>query len=201
MIRAIISDFGGVLIRDVDNSKRVAWAEQLGVTPQQLNELIFDSDIAARAAVGQFPVDAIWRYVKEMLGLDADTLAQLREDFWWGDRLDMELFTFLCGLRGRYRTAILSNAWSDARARFINHFGLDAFAEVMIISAEVKLAKPDPRIYQLALEALAVAPVEALFLDDVSANVEAARALGMHAILHHNTPQTIVEIQSYLQAA
>jgi HAD superfamily hydrolase (TIGR01509 family) len=52
----------------------------------------------------------------------------------------------------------------------------------ILISAEVGLAKPDPRIYRLAAERLGVRPDEAVFVDDFAANVEGARAVGMRAI-------------------
>ena len=68
----------------------------------------------------------------------------------------------------------------------------------MVISAEVGIMKPDPRIFQYALEQLDVAPAEAVFVDDVIENVEAARAFGMHAI-HFTTPrQAISELKQLL---
>ena len=44
------------------------------------------------------------------------------------------------------------------------------------------MRKPEPRIFQLALDKLGVQPGEAVMLDDIAVNAEAARALGMHAI-------------------
>jgi epoxide hydrolase-like predicted phosphatase len=68
----------------------------------------------------------------------------------------------------------------------------------LIISAEVGLAKPDPRIYQLALEKLGVQAGDSIFLDDFKENVEAARAVGMLAI-HFVDPQTaIAELNALL---
>ena len=73
-------------------------------------------------------------------------------------------------------------AWSDARDMFSRLFGLDQAFDLLIISAEEGLTKPDPRVYHLAAERLGIQPHEAIFVDDFIENVEGARAVGMHAI-------------------
>ena len=60
---------------------------------------------------------------------------------------------------------------------------VDELFEIVIDSSAVGIRKPDPRIYEMALAQLGVAADRAVFLDDAVGNVEAARALGMHAIL------------------
>ncbi len=67
-----------------------------------------------------------------------------------------------------------ASATSDTALR--NHF--DAFVE----SSVEGLRKPDPRIYELACQRLAVTPSEAVFLDDIGRNLKPARALGMVTI-------------------
>lgn len=54
--------------------------------------------------------------------------------------------------------------------------------DVVIESSKVGIRKPNPRIYEMACEALAVAPVEAVYLDDLGINLKPARALGMTTI-------------------
>ena len=90
----------------------------------------------------------------------------------------------LAQLRARgYRLIALTN-WSAetfplARARF--EF-LDWFEDI-VVSGEVKLIKPDPRIFALALERNGLEPARTLFIDDVPDNVRAARELGMASVL------------------
>lgn len=88
----------------------------------------------------------------------------------------------------RLRTGALTNNWigadrpsalrgdSPLAAQLVGLF--DAIVE----SARVGLRKPDPRIYRLACEELGVAPHEAVFLDDLRANLKPARAMGMTTI-------------------
>jgi 2-haloacid dehalogenase len=53
----------------------------------------------------------------------------------------------------------------------------------ILVSGEVKLLKPDPAIYWLALDRFGLRPHDALFIDDRLINVEAAEAIGMRAHL------------------
>ena len=62
-------------------------------------------------------------------------------------------------------------------------------------------AKPDPAAYELVTRRLGVAAEEVLFLDDVEANVVAARALGWHAVLHRDTATSIAEMERLIVAA
>ncbi|MCU0806003.1 MAG: HAD family phosphatase [Burkholderiales bacterium] len=85
-------------------------------------------------------------------------------------------------VRGR-RIAALSNfsaetwPWATERFPFLEWF------EGVVISGEVGVAKPDPAIYRIAIERLALAPAQTLFVDDMPANVEAARACGIEAVV------------------
>jgi epoxide hydrolase-like predicted phosphatase len=66
-----------------------------------------------------------------------------------------------------------------------------------VFSAEVGMAKPDARIYQLILNRLGVEPQEAVFVDDFIENVEGARHLGLHAIHFKNSPQALAALQEF----
>jgi 2-haloacid dehalogenase len=94
--------------------------------------------------------------------------------------------------RAGYMVAALSN-WSAetfpvARRRFdfLNWF------DVAVISGEVKMVKPDPRIFELLLEKLGRRAEECVYIDDVEANVRAARELGFRAI-HFTSPDRLRE--------
>jgi 2-haloacid dehalogenase len=52
-----------------------------------------------------------------------------------------------------------------------------------VLSGEVRLLKPDPRIFQHLFTSFAIDPAQAIYIDDLAANVETANALGMHGIL------------------
>jgi 2-haloacid dehalogenase len=65
-----------------------------------------------------------------------------------------------------------------------------------VVSGLVKCSKPNAAIYQLACRTGGFAPYEAVFIDDVIANVEGARAIGMAAIHHTSADQTVAELRA-----
>ncbi len=186
MIKAVLFDFGGVLLRTEDQGPRQRLEARLGLAPHGLSKLVFDSDTARRATAGQATVADVWAHVGRTLQLEPAALAELQKDFWSGDRLDAKLVALIQSLRPRYQTAILSNAWPDGRALFTELFSAGHVFDAFIISSEERLAKPDARLYALAVARLGVQPAEAVFVDDFLHNVEGARAAGWQAI--HYTP-------------
>ena len=183
-IKAVFFDMGGVLLRTEDRSGRRRWEQRFGLPEWGLSEAVFNSEPACRATIGQGSQPEIWAHVSERFGLSEAELTELRRDFWNGDRFDERLIAFVASLRPRYRTGIITNAWPDAREFLSRHEFIRAAFETLIISAEIGVAKPDSGIYQAALEAFALAPDEAVFVDDVLENVEAARALGMAGVYY-----------------
>jgi len=124
----------------------------------------------------------VWQAVGRQLALTEAQTKELQRDFWASEELDEPLVRYLQGLRPQCKTAILSNAWSNARESFTQTFHLDEAVDMFIISSEERLAKPDARIYVLAAQRLGVKPEEAVLVDDFIANIDGARAAGMQAI-------------------
>lgn len=197
-IKAVIFDVGGVLRRSETEEGRRKWEGQLGLAEGELAEIVFDSPIARAATLGQASDAAIWEDVAARFGLGPEHLRQLKRDFWSGDHTDEELARYLGSLRPSRKTALLSNAWPGARRAFNERMGLTDAVDEIIISAEEGVAKPDAAIYQIALRRLGVKPREAVFVDDVAANVEAARALGMKGVQFRTREQTIADVNRIL---
>jgi glucose-1-phosphatase len=181
-IHAVIFDFGGVLLRTEDPYPRQQLASRLGIPMAQLYQQIFDSESARQATVGKISAEAHWEAVRQALGIGEDAYKQVRDEFWAGDRLDEELIGYLRGLKSRYKTALLSNAWDDLRSVIQRNWAISDVFDEMIISAEVGIAKPDARIYRIAVDRLGVAPQEAVFVDDFIDNIASARAFGLQAV-------------------
>jgi epoxide hydrolase-like predicted phosphatase len=85
-------------------------------------------------------------------------------------------------------TALLSNSWGLDYPREI--WG-DLF-DVVVISGEVGMRKPESRIFHLAAERLGLPPRACVFVDDLAPNVRGAAAVGMVGV-HHVTPQQTIE--------
>lgn len=87
-------------------------------------------------------------------------------------------------LRPPYRCSVLSNADLSLRARLKGELGLEHLFDDIVVSAEVGMAKPRPEIFHLAADRLGLPAQACVFVDDWDQNVEAARAVGMQAVLH-----------------
>jgi epoxide hydrolase-like predicted phosphatase len=197
-IRAVIFDLGGVLVRTENRAPREHLALSLGMTYGELSQVIFNNESARLATVGQITTQVHWNNIQEALHLTPEEFPRVAAKFWGGDCLDENLVEYLRSLRVEYSTALLSNAWDNLREMIESRWKIaDAFDEI-IISAEVGIAKPDPRIYQIALERLGVTPIESVFVDDFIENVEAARSEGLYGIHFKGPDQACSELEELL---
>jgi glucose-1-phosphatase len=182
MIKAVIFDVGGVLVRTESQQKRREWEARLGLAPGESEEIVFGGEMGTKAQNGAIGDEAHWAWIGQRLALDEPTLKAFRRDFWAGDVLDTGLVDFIRQLRPHYQTAIISNATEGLRAALTNQFQIaDAF-DLIVGSAEEKVMKPDPEIYRRTLVRLGRQPEEAVFVDDFAHNIAAAEGLGMKTI-------------------
>ena len=110
-----------------------------------------------------------------------------------------------CKAQG-YRVGIITNNWAGTLSSLLATFPADTF-DVVVESYRVKQRKPHPAIYTEAHKRLqeldaTIAPAEIVFLDDIPANVRAARALGWHALLVPRTDaeSALAELAALLRA-
>lgn len=187
-IRAVFFDLGGVIVRTEYQAPRQQLAERLGMEYDDLDRLVFNSDSGLQASIGAITSDQHWEAVLKRLKRPSDEIAAIRDAFFAGDIVDRTILEFLRSLRGTHQTGLISNAWSDLRDYITREKMIDAFDHI-IISAEVGVAKPDPKIFQVALEKAGVSPNEAVFVDDFYVNIEGCEKVGMKGI-HFKDAQT-----------
>jgi putative hydrolase of the HAD superfamily len=199
-IRAVFWDMGGVILRTEDSSGRREWEERLGLAPEELAKIVFDGEGSRRAVVGRGTEDDLWKSVLAKLGLPESERQAFIGDFFRGDRVDDRLVDFIRSLRPAVKTGMITNAWPNVRHYLTNEWHVaDAFDQI-VISAEVGLVKPDPRIYRLALDGLAVVPGEAVFVDDMPENIAGADAVGMHGVRFLTPDQAMSDVRALLAA-
>lgn len=193
-IQAVVFDVGGVLVRTEDRAPRAALEKRLGLAAGAAEQLVFNGPMGLQAQQGAISAQSLWAWLKTELKLDEEGLAEFRQAFFAGDRLDTTLVEMIRSLRPRYQTAIISNAMDDLLETVTYRYPMaDAF-DLIVGSAYERVMKPDPAIFLRTLERLGRAPQEAVFIDDFAHNIEGARAVGMAAI--HYTPG--VDLQAEL---
>jgi epoxide hydrolase-like predicted phosphatase len=200
LIKARFFDIGGVLVRTLDRTPRTRLAERLGMSYEALDELVFGGEQGIKAQRGEITAEEQWAYVCQQVGWPFARWPELESEFFQGDFLDTGLVDYLRQLHGRYKTGIISNALSNVRAAIAEKWHMTDAFDVIITSAEVGVMKPDPRIFQVALQALEVQPAEAVFVDDFAHNVEGALAVGLHAIQFRTPEQVLRELEAVLKS-
>ena len=135
----------------------------------------------------RFTVEAFERLVAEHLGPDGELAAQLLARYLAAVPGHLTLYPdaepLLERLGARYPLGLISNGPSELQRPKIEKFALERHFEVVLVSGELGVRKPDPAIFAMALEALGVSPQRAVFIgDNPIDDVAGACASGLPAI-------------------
>ena len=203
MIKALISDFGGVLMRTRTGGSRRALEQRLGLPPNTIDDRVFSCEASQRGMRGEISELAVWQYLETDLALTRHGLTwqEFQEEFFAEDFLDEELVALIDSVRPGLKTGLISNAWDGLREVLHTRVPIAAAFDVIVISAEEKIAKPAARIYHVALERLSVKADEAIFLDDFSENIQAANALGLIGVHFQSSEQAQRDIRALLDGS
>ena len=195
-IRAVVFDIGGVLEHTPPLGVNARWERRLGLEPGDIDRRL--ADVWRDGSLGTITEAEAEAAIGQRLGLAATDLRTLMADIWteYVGTANTALIEYCRGLRPRYRTGILSNSFVGARERELAAYHFDEITDDLVYSHEVGLAKPDPSAYYLSFSRLGVDPTEMVFVDDTARCVEAAAALGIHAIRCTNAEQVIADIEA-----
>ncbi|WP_328890979.1 HAD family hydrolase [Streptomyces sp. NBC_00316] len=196
----VILDIGGVLEITPQTGWVQRWEERLELPPGTVNERM--RDVWHAGSVGSISEQEVHEQVATRLGLDALRTEAFTADLWaeYLGTPNEELITYVRGLRERCRLGILSNSFVGARERETALYHFDALVDQIVYSHEIGIEKPDRRAFEAACTSLEVRPENCLFIDDVAANVHAARVTGMQAHLFEDNARTITRIAAHLDA-
>lgn len=197
MIKAVIFDVGGVLVRTMNRNGRNRLEDRLGLSRGESEYIVFNSEMGTKGQMGQITAVELWSWVQSHLKLSDEQHTAFQQDFWDGDQLDTALVDFIRQLKPHYQTAIISNALDN-----LLHFVTDLYPmadafELIVGSAYEKIMKPHPAIYKRTLERLGRQPHEAVFIDDFAHNIAGAKDVGMHGIHFQpgvNVPEELAKL-------
>ncbi len=193
-IRGLIFDYGGVLW-DMRWDLARTLEQEHGLRARTIVETLYGSDAWRKIEVGvgdrQAWLDDSHRALEAAAGRELPPLHQH-----WRERqhLIAPNIDLIRRLRPAYKTAVVSNADSTLKRALRESHGIADLFDDIVVSADVGMAKPDARIYALSAQRLDLAPGECVFIDDLPANVEAARDAGMHAV-HFLVNEHVLEMQ------
>lgn len=195
--KAVIFDLGNVL---VDYNHQTTLASLATISQAGLIVLQEHHDAVGQAlGMGEMDAEAFHQYLMTQAGTTPDFDAFLAA-YGAGITRDDSALAYAVTLQQRPNVvvAVMSNTnqahavWLDALLPELAEFDL------VMMSNEVHLLKPDPEIYLLALQLLDVTPEQAIFIDDRAENVTAAQAVGMAGILHADWAVTHPALEAWL---
>lgn len=180
--RALLLDYGGVLMRTQSHSLRESWDAQLHLSPGSVEQIVHGSEAWRQCQLGQLSEEDYWQSVAQELQLTPETLPQFRSDYFATDRLDQQAISLLRSLRAQgIAVALLSNESRSLPARLAQFEIADLFSP-LLVSSYLGCLKPEPEAYRAALALLAMPAEDVLFIDDRAENVAAAISLGMQGL-------------------
>jgi epoxide hydrolase-like predicted phosphatase len=203
-VDAAVFDYGGVLTTPVRDSI-AAWLDRDGVDPASFSRTLHawlsrsapDGTPIHRLETGELSTaefDVL--LAAELAGKDGGTVApeDLLSGLFAQMRPDPAMFDLVQDLKDAgVRVALLSNSWGNTYPRE----RIDAAFDLVVISGEVGMRKPNPDIFGHMLDLLKLRPERVVFVDDAEPNTDGAARLGMHTILHtdhHNTRKKVARL-------
>jgi putative hydrolase of the HAD superfamily len=183
-IRGVILDYGNVFCLMPGPKDFAPLYELSGIQKSQFQESFWRHRLEYdRGSLDGF---AYWQTIatEAIVTLDPAQIDKLiAADVALWQRIHPALVAWVQSLRGaNLKTAILSNMPLDVSRYVRQNAQWMKLFDSTVFSAELGMLKPEPEIYATSLAGLKVRPAEALFIDDSAANVEGARAIGMHAL-------------------
>jgi putative hydrolase of the HAD superfamily len=201
---ALIVDFGGVLTTPLQDAF-ATFATEIGLEISDLvrvmlrayageeDHLVTDFE-TGKLSEEEFSEQFAVR-LREVSGQEIEPVgivSRLFQDM----RLEEDMFDALRAVGGAgYKTALLSNSWGTTTYPVDL---LNSVFDVIVISGEVGMRKPQPEIFHLTTNKLGVDPSRCVFVDDHPGHLKAAVDVGMTTVLHRTPAETIAELKPLL---
>ncbi|NJP93283.1 HAD family phosphatase [Nonomuraea sp. FMUSA5-5] len=209
MVTGVLIDWGGVLTTSLSDSI-ARWIAADRIDAERYHAVMREMiDHAYRGGDGESLVHALERGEIEGAAFERDLAARLltvdgvppvaegllERMFAGFDRVEA-MYDMLRDVRGNgVKTCLLSNSWSNTYPRD----DWDEIFDAVVISGEVGMRKPERRIFEHALARIGLAGEQCVFIDDIEANILAARELGIAGIHHRDAAGTIAELENLLR--
>jgi putative hydrolase of the HAD superfamily len=174
-------------------------AKEYNLTYSEINQVVFGISGNHNPQLGQISWDDHLANISRKLEISIEEGEDFMDLFFAGDQLNTELVDAIRNYKQDYKTGILSNAMTNLEDLMENDWKIIDLFDQVINSAVEGVMKPDRKLYEIALEKLGVLPEEAIFIDDMPENINAANELGIHGVRFVDNQQAIKEIDAILK--
>lgn len=194
MIKAVIFDWGGVLIRPHAKERLRFLSNMLGVAESQLEFAL--KRVMDEFQRGKIEEAQVWRLVCRKLSVPVpkgkSLWARAMQAFYSENEGIWSLIELL--RKKGYKVGLLSNT---ERPLAENFFRDNSRFDAVVFSYQEGTRKPEKRIYEVSFQRLGVRPEEAIMIDDERENLRVARELGASTIHYQNDEHLIVSLKRY----
>ena len=199
--RGLLLDWGGVMTTNLF-AAFAAFCDAEELDPQAVRRAFAEDprgrELLVEFESGRMELEPFQAGLTEVLGLAPERADGLVERLFAGMTLDDGMVRAVQAFRAAgVRTGLLSNSWGPAGASYDTALFPQLF-DVTVISGEEGVRKPDQPIYDIAVERMALAPSELVFVDDLPGNLKPARAMGIATLVHRDAASTIVSLEELL---
>lgn len=172
-MKAIVLDMYGVIVKQT--------GDDFVPYVQQIFPHLSDEEICTpwfKADIGEISSLEVWKAI----GFQGD-LDKIEKDYLDTIELSDGLIDFIEKVRNKYKLAIISNDSSRWSKYLREKFDINRYFDVISISGDLKIKKPDERIFLYTIEKLGVNAEDCFYVDDRRGNLGAAKKVGMYPIL------------------
>ena len=172
-MKAIVLDMYGVIVKQTGDDF-VPYVQQTfpDLNPEEIYNPWFKADI------GELTSLEVW----EAIGFQGD-LEKIEKEYLDTIELTDGFIDFIEKVKDKYKLAIISNDSSRWSKYLREKFDLNKYFDVISISGDLKIQKPDERIFFLTIEKLGLNAEDCIYIDDREGNLEAAKKVGMNPVL------------------
>lgn len=192
-MKIVFFDMGGVVIRETEPEIFTQIADQLHIDRQAIMKL--RQDWKDQMHRGELTAVEFAKKIADLFGVTDDILEVWRQVYGSKIETDNGVLAIIRTLRKHYRVGLISNI-TDIHAGELMKRSLYDLFDPAILSCDVGLAKPGPEIFRLALDRANVKADEAVFIDDVQVNVNAAVEAGMKGIRFLSASQLVEDLKT-----
>ncbi|MEE0264243.1 MAG: HAD-IA family hydrolase [Acutalibacteraceae bacterium] len=172
-MKAIVLDMYGVIVKQTGDDF-IPYVQQTfpDLNPEEIYNPWFKADI------GELTSLEVW----EAIGFQGD-LEKIEKEYLDTIELTNGFIDFIEKVKDKYKLAIISNDSSRWSKYLREKFDLNKYFDVISISGDLKIQKPDERIFFLTIEKLGLNAEDCIYIDDREGNLEAAKKVGMNPVL------------------
>lgn len=175
-MKAIVLDMYGVIVKQTGEDF-VPYVQRTfpDLKQEDIHTPWFKADVSELTSL------EVW----ESLGFKGD-IEQIEKEYLDTMEINDGFLDFVSSVRKRYKMAIISNDSSRWSKYLREKFDINQYFDVISISGDLKIQKPDERIFKLTIEQLGCKAEDCLYVDDREGNLEAASKAGMNAVLFNS---------------